>query len=84
MQLVECAVQASEKTTEATKIDALEPAVAKDAYTLAFEECGDRAEALKRDSNALKNIWGLARCEQVELLSEVNKTLPQEFQIPYL
>ncbi|CDI80585.1 hypothetical protein, conserved [Eimeria acervulina] len=76
--------QVSVKRQEAAGIDAPEPAVGKDAQAIAIEECVNRAEALRKDSNVLTNIWGLPRCEQVEILSGINKTLPHEFQIPYL
>ncbi|CDI86377.1 hypothetical protein, conserved [Eimeria praecox] len=76
--------QGGDKRRESAGIDALEPTEEKDSHALAFEECVNRADALKRDSKILASIWGLARCEQVELLSGVNRTLPQEFQIPYL
>ena len=77
-------LQVSVKRQETAGIDAPEPAVGKDAQAIAIEECVNRAEALRKDSNVLTNIWGLPRCEQVEILSGINKTLPHEFQIPYL
>ncbi|CDJ33775.1 uncharacterized protein EMH_0088560 [Eimeria mitis] len=76
--------QGGENRRESTGMNALEPSVEKETHELALEECVDRAEALRRDSKVLTNIWGLARCEQLELLSGINNTLPQEFQIPYL
>ncbi|CDJ48420.1 hypothetical protein, conserved [Eimeria brunetti] len=76
--------QGDDKKGESAGIDALEASAEKDAHELAFKECVDRAEVLRRDSKILKNIWGLVRCEQLELLSTINKMLPQEFHIPHL